>query len=155
MEWTYRTIKIANVIPCDSVVIDLGGGMENLRKYLRGNYSYRSIDIKPWTDETIVADFNKGELPEIDPAQIVVVQGLLEYIHDSNKFLKSIKKYGGNLILTYRMGTIGVKGRSNSFSFDDIRRILGYAGWIIQFEKIIGSSEMMFYCARDILLIKK
>lgn len=134
VEWTRRTKAIADFINKASAnrkqkVLDLGGGLGHLNKYIK-NCDYLSMDLQEWTPATIVADFNKGEFPDITKQDILVVQGTLEYINDPVAFLKSIQKYGPLLILTYRRWTPDreVMPR-NRLSFDEVEKALADSGW--------------------------
>ena len=149
MEWTERTKAVADIIRKDQTsfvsVVDLGGGLGNLYKYLYDGTIYTSIDLKQWTDQTIVADFNKAEFPDIDiriEPKYVVAQGVIEYIKRKGLFLKGIRKYGDTLILTYRtwspaqwdeqkkeLHKLGVKTR---ISYDDLKLLLKKSGWKIE-----------------------
>lgn len=144
--WPTRAQQIANLIPYGARVLDLGGGFEKLRGLLRGCRRYHSIDLAPWTDETIVADFNKREFPEVKPVDFIVCQGILEYIDNPAIFLISIREYGPNLILTYREGTESI--RHNFMTINQVKKELEYANWEVQSEKRIGKTETIFYCIK-------
>ncbi len=151
-EWTSRSKKIAEFVPEGASVIDLGGGFENLKKHLSAG-SYISVDKAKWTPQTIVADFNKIEFPELEKRDCVVCQGILEYIKDPMIFLRKIQKYGDRLILTYRVGHIGVKGRLNDFEQEEVIELLVEAGWKIMQQKEVRENgnfvnERVYFCKK-------
>jgi len=150
-KWDRRSKILSMAIPEGISVIDLGGGMGTLDKYLK-NCAYKSIDLKKWTDETVVADFNKGEFPDIDNAtfQMIVCQGVIEYITDPELFLIKIKKYGRNLLITYRQVRADENKHlyKNNLNNDEFMEMLRLAGWDILFSRTIASSQKLFYCSK-------
>ena len=129
-EWKKRTEFIAKLIPKGSSVIDLGGGLGHLFKYL-DDCHYVSLDVDTFTDATIKADFNKGEYPDIKPKyQYVVAQGIIEYMNKPKEFLRQIQKYGDILILTFRRYAPGKwRAPRKDFTFIDIFEWLKVTGW--------------------------
>lgn len=151
-KWDRRSKILSMAIPDGISVIDLGGGMGTLDKYLK-NCQYRSIDVKKWTDETITADFNKGEFPDvwdIPIFQIIVCQGVIEYIADPGLFLRKIKKYGRNLLITYRQVRAQENKHlyKNNLSNEEFVEKLRSSGWDILFSRTIASSQKLFYCSK-------
>lgn len=152
VEWKNRTMLIASIIHSGANVLDLGGGYENLRKYINtGELRYKSMDIYKCTPNTIVADFNKNEFPT-DIAlkngfDYLVCQGTIEYIECPLNFLSEIKKYGEILIITYRLYEKSPIWR-NTYSFEEIKKFIVGSGWNIIFEKRIDKTELLFYCKR-------
>jgi hypothetical protein len=142
-EWSVRTRAVAEAIPAGCSVLDLGGGLGHLFKYLRGCKRYTSFDMKPWTDRTILADFNRGEYPDIRPKfQVAVAQGIIEYVTDVKEFLTKAKGYASVLVITYRP-----KQRPGPMSIDELKEWLKKSGWSIVFGKHISPGEVMFYCS--------
>jgi len=139
--WDKRNEVVAKAIPEGVSVLDLGGGFGNLYLHLKNCAHYISIDIKEWTDLTIKADFNKGEFPDFCPKrefQIIVCQGLIEYIEKSEEFLEAIKKYGSKLLIT----------RDNKMGMDDFKELLKKTGWEIVFSRQAPGSQKLFYCSK-------
>ena len=137
--WDKRTELIAKIIPEGISVLDLGGGFGNLYQYLIDCPRYISLDIKEWTDATIKADFNKGEFPDMYPEfQIIVCQGIIEYIERPAEFLESIKKYGSKLLIT----------RDNKVGMAEFKELLQNTGWEVIFSRSIIGSQKLFYCSR-------
>lgn len=150
-EWKSRTQMIVEIMPTGVTVLDLGGGFCNLKKYLKYWQTYISIDVEKWTDLTIKADFNKGEFPDdMGQWQIIVCQGLLEYIENPEQFLTTIKKYGDTLIITYLMAVkCDVEQRKNRLTFKQVKDILAKVGWKIVFEKDVSEKQKLFYCKNN------
>lgn len=149
-EWKTRTMLIASIIPDGSRVIELGGGFCHLEKYLK-NSDYTSLDLKAWTDKTIKADFNNGKFPDIKPEfQIVVAQGILEYIDDPETFLKTAKKYGKILILSYLAGVrCDVEQRKNRITWIELKELIERAGWKIAFQRGFSPRQKLYYCTQS------
>lgn len=150
-EWKTRTLKIARLIPAGSSLVDIGGGKGNLYKYLKA-VRYFTIDNAPWTDETIVADFNKGEYPNLPTSQFVVAQGIIEYMEKPKEFLQAMKKYGDILIITYRTFP-GADKAHGAWRFKAAPKLfektLGWTGWRIEFSSGISAVEKIYYCTHD------
>lgn len=140
-EWKKRTMAIAQIIPDGTSVLDLGGGFGNLTKYFSG--VYLSVDKRPWTDLTVVADFNKEEFPDIGTFNYLVAQGIMEYIEKPKEFLESIKKYGDILIITCRLDIM--KMEKNQFI-----SLLNEAKWKVVFGKYFSRLEVIFYCRKEV-----
>lgn len=144
IEWTKRTKIIASRIPAGAKVIDLGGGYGTLLKYLDQPGSYTSVDLQQWTDKTIVADFNKGEFPEIPEADIIVAQGILEYIDKPLEFLEKIHKYGSQLFLSYREKQITEKMVRNDYTLKEVEQFLKESGWLPVASRSFGETKIFF-----------
>ena len=144
--WKKRTKIIAKIIHSGSDVLDLGGGYENLNQFLN-NCRYVSIDNFECTEDTVLADFNKGEFPDFyHKWDYLVCQGLIEYIRKPKRFLTEIQKYGDVLIITYRKNSPAPVWR-NELSFKKLRDIIKESGWeIVMGKTIIKKKEMLYYC---------
>jgi hypothetical protein len=148
--WEHRTKRIADFLPDNCSAVDVGGGFCHLTKLVNFR-EYVSIDIKDWTDKTVLADFNKGEFPEVGAFEFVICQGIIEYMVDPLAFLKGISKYGSRLILTYRKGKQKVGRYRNDLSFQKVEELLNKAGyrivvrqWVCETEGVYN--EKLFYC---------
>lgn len=148
VNWRRRCALVARAIPEGVSVLDIGGGFGNLFRFLK-NCRYLSLDTDAWTDHTIKADFNKGQFPDMHPKfQIIVCQGILEYIDEPEKFLEKIKKYGDTMLLTYRTGRTDPK-QKNGFSFEELKNIIKEAGWDIIFQRPVARMQRFFYCRKQ------
>lgn len=139
--WKRRTKAIASIIPPEASIIELGGGFSYLKRLLPKN-QYKSIDIKKWNDLTVVADFNKGEFPDMEIFDVIVCQGILEYIEQPSEFLRKIQKYGRRMLLSYRSAKDGL------LTFENLDQVLYLAGWEKNNELMLTPKEKILYCTR-------
>lgn len=139
-EWKRRTQFISKLIPRGASVIDLGGGLCHLYKYLE-DCNYVSLDVDTFTDKTIKADFNAGKYPDIKhPFQYIVAQGVIEYMKKPKDFLRQIKKYGDVLIISYRRYVPGNwRMERKPMSYAELNTYLEVTGWERLCEKALGS----------------
>jgi hypothetical protein len=153
--WGYRCEIIAKQIESGVSLIDLGAGYEGIVSYT--NLSrYVPVDAHKCTERTILADFNKGELPDLDQADIILVQGVIEYLYDPFTFLKEVHKYGDKLITTYRQVTGKFhERRINNFTLGVIEEALEQAGWSIEKRIEIDKMEELFICITKKKYVKK
>lgn len=146
-EWGKRTKRIADLIPPHASVVDLGGGEENLREYLREPGQYVSIDRYPCRPSTLVADFNAGEYPLV-AADYIVAQGLVEYLDRPQEFFTRIRQYGPMLIFTWLDPGVRTAESRNHFKLPYILRCLRRAGWRVMLSGAIPKHQFIFYCTR-------
>lgn len=100
--WDDRNHLIAQAIPADSSVLDLGSGAQTLARYLKLGCTYQPCDCVKSSDNVLLCDFNRDQYPTLDRRfDYVVVSGLLEYIRDPRSFLKQIHAYGNVLLISY------------------------------------------------------
>lgn len=101
--WKNRIREMAESIdPGDRSVCDIGCGQEWLRDFLPPGIKYYPVDYTKRSDETIVCDLNKKELPPEAAMQgTIFCSGVLEYIVDYSWFLKSIGQHSKKIILSY------------------------------------------------------
>ena len=103
--WPERNKIVANSIPNGSNVIDLGAGMQKLSEVLPDNCTYQAVDLFPRDKNTIICDFNEDEFPNIEQYDVVVCQGLFEYIHDISSFMSNFENWNGRIVCTYHIDT--------------------------------------------------
>ncbi|MFZ2152267.1 MAG: methyltransferase domain-containing protein [Minisyncoccia bacterium] len=145
--WWKRIKKVAECIPEGSTVIDLGGGMGHILRHIKKCKYYTSIDIKEWTDLTIVADFNKGEYPKVKKSDWIICQGTIEYMENPKEFLTKIKKYGSNMVITCREGKSTPGPKRNDLKIDDLFKLLKETGWnVTKWEFIQKLDEVLIIC---------
>jgi len=133
-EWKTRTEIISKLVPDGSKVLDMGGGKEHLKKYLRSPKLYKSVDIIKCTRGTVVADLNK-EYPVFKTSfDIVIAQGLIEYLESPALFFENAHTYASTLIVTYlEVSSIEAeeKGRVTTIRLGEFRKMLNRSGWKI------------------------
>jgi len=145
--WPARAKAIAETIPPEAKVLELGGGLCFL-KTMRPELDYRSIDLKEWTSLTTVADFNKDEFPEMGLFDIIVCQGILEYIDLPFNFLNAIHKYGRRLLITYYFGKNNVSSRKNYLKIDELFVTLIKTEWKVVAIRRVSNEEIIFLCVK-------
>lgn len=153
--WAERATQIAKYIPDKATVVDIGGGFENLRKFINAD-QYYCIDCYQATKQTILADLNK-EYPQLpERVQFVICQGVLEYMKSPMDFLLNMSQYGRHMVLTYRIAkqkNENQKIKRNFMSFDQVEELLRVTGWEILAwqwveEKSGTQTEKLYYCVK-------
>jgi hypothetical protein len=147
--WNDRMEAVASLIPRGASVLDLGGGYEHLRQYADMSV-YRAIDCYPATRETVVADFNNGQYPDMGQTfQILVVQGTIEYSKFPIAFLENVKKYSSHMILTYNdKGKGSSRVWRNEMTDRDVRDYLSITGWKVAAESTFRGGRL-YYAVRQ------
>lgn len=144
-QWNKRSKIVSNILFKNIKVLDVGGGLGNIKKFLNG-CSYMSIDLQKWTKDTVVVDMNK-ESPELGKFDVIICQGVLEYIDDANDFFDKMHKYGDTMILTYRVKNENCGIERNDISHGDVRKSLQENNWHIESENDgMVKSEKIYYC---------
>lgn len=115
---------------------------------LKPDNEYQSIDIEKWTDLTTVANFNKNEFPEIGLWDVLVCQGIIEYMDDPKNFLEQIKKYGRRMIMSYWGGENKIEGQKNEMTFEEFEEMVDSAGWWIASQRHLTADERLYYCTK-------
>jgi len=99
-EWQARIEYMATMVGSADSVLDLGCGPCWLRKYLNPNVTYYGCDYIQRFPDTLVADFNKYEFPDIY-VDVCFGSGVLEYIYDLPWFINQCAKHCNTLIISY------------------------------------------------------
>ena len=100
--WIQRAKLISKYLPDKVSILDLGCGAMHLKKFLSPNSKYTGSDLVDRDGSTIVCDYNKGEMPSTEGQyDYVTLAGVLEYIHEPQKFLNALRQYNASIILTY------------------------------------------------------
>jgi hypothetical protein len=99
--WDDRIVLMAERIRPGSSIIDLGAGQQALRKYLPADSRYQACDLVARDRDTIVCDFNKGQLPPLRKYDYVFCSGLLEYIVDLTEFISRLTAYSDRFLVSY------------------------------------------------------
>ena len=103
----YRTAErnqlIASLIPSGSNVLDLGAGIQQLRRFLPADCEYQPCDLDGGPD-VLRCDFNAGQYPAVTQRyDVLVSSGLLEFVRDPEAFLARLPSLGDVLLLSYRV----------------------------------------------------
>ena len=97
--WKRRIEEMARYISPGESVIDLGCGKMWLKPLLKDNLYY-GVDYRTRGENTIVADFNSHQFPDI-AADVAFVSGALEYVEDYEWFAREICSHTRRCVLSY------------------------------------------------------
>lgn len=99
--WQDRISLMAQHIHSDDQsVLDIGCGPMWLKKYLPDGVLYIGLDYISRGEECIVCDLNVENLPPVS-AHTFFISGCLEYILDTEKFIKSVSESAKKVIISY------------------------------------------------------
>jgi hypothetical protein len=99
--WKNRIEYMSEFIGSGTSVMDLGCGKMWLKDYLPDRVKYIPVDYCKRSDETLMADFNKYQFPQV-ACDIMFISGCLEYINDPEWFLKQVTDHcKQKVILSY------------------------------------------------------
>lgn len=99
-EWQQRIKFMATMIGAADSVLDLGCGPCWLRKYLKPNVAYYGCDYIQRCSDTVIADFNKHEFPDLF-VDVCFGSGVLEYIDDLPWLINQCAQHSNTLIISY------------------------------------------------------
>ncbi len=100
-EYHLSRLKAASrFIGFDSIdtVIDLGAANGRMRAFIPENIRYIPVDYMPYSDETIVCDFNKDEFPNAEKLQYnpartcILCIGCIHYVQHWKLFLRRVSE---------------------------------------------------------------
>lgn len=99
--WNKRTLRMAELIPDNSNILECGNGAGTLASNVPESCTYIGSDIvdKPANDFTI--DLNSKTFPQLPPHNILFMSGVLEYIHDVSRLAKEIIGQTETIICSY------------------------------------------------------
>lgn len=98
--WKIRIAAMANYLPANCSVMDLGSGKEWLREYLKENVEYFAIDYLDRGTGNLVCDFNAQQFPSQN-TDYAFISGCLEYVEDPNWFAQKLSSQVKKIILSY------------------------------------------------------
>ncbi|MDD5216869.1 MAG: hypothetical protein PHS88_02070 [Candidatus Omnitrophica bacterium] len=127
---------MAKFIEPGASVLELGAGLQCLRKYLPENCDYQACDLIRREPNDILCDFNKNQYPVLSKKyDYAVGAGLLEYIYDLPLFMSKIKSYADEFVFSYAVCDQASNRRwKHLLSRDEILKIFTAAGLLIQTE---------------------
>jgi hypothetical protein len=105
--WPERAQQISEYISEDQVVLDMGAGKGALFDFLPSGCRWIPVDLNadivPF--ECIGCDFNRREFPFLSGIDVVILQGIFEYIADKALFISLLAQLKPRMIiLTYHFG---------------------------------------------------
>lgn len=137
--WIGRARIMRRMIPDDvNSVLDLGAGGMVLKKMLPSNVAYYPVDYTKRYPETIVADFNQAQFPDIK-ADLAFCAGILEYVKNVDWFVDQIINSGCKYVLlsycifmpSQSLDERRAAAWLNDYSINDIARIFGKHGFVL------------------------
>lgn len=131
-----RNQMIAGMIPSGSSVLDLGAGIQQLRRFLPVGCEYQPCDLDGGP-EVLRCDFNAGRYPAVTHRyDVVVSSGLLEFVKEPEVFLAHLPTLGDLLLLSYRVRPPGEpmwrrlqSGYMSHLTLDDLDAMLDRLGF--------------------------
>jgi hypothetical protein len=99
--WLDRNRALVTKIPPNSAVLEFGAGMRQLEKLLPAGCRYTPSDLINRSPGTLVCDLNKRPLPNFLPHDIIVLSGVLEYLHDPSDLLVQFHTVAPLILLSY------------------------------------------------------
>jgi hypothetical protein len=106
--WDERNKLIAELIPNNQSVLDLGSGAQTLRKYLKPGCRYQPCDLVNSSSDVLLCDFNADIYPQVQGEyDYVVCSGVFEYMRAPREFLTRVALLGKQVILSYAVARSG------------------------------------------------
>ena len=141
--WEYGPARASRFVPPGSRVLDLGAGLEALRKHLPEGCTYTASDLMAHSERTVVGDLNRGEIPEGE-FDVVAVIATLEFVHDAGALFAALHQRAPLAILTYCARTDDdldkrlEKGFVNDFTRDELVLLCQKKGWqVVAAERLV------------------
>jgi hypothetical protein len=137
--WEHRAEKSARLLRgCDSVV-DIGCGRMLLEKHLEPPTRYVPVDVVRRDQRTIVVDLNDpSEWPEAVSGDAAAVLGVVEYIHDLERFIGRLSSRFDRAVVSYSVSDLSglprvrlANGWTNSFSRAELEKTFSVHGWSV------------------------
>jgi hypothetical protein len=128
---------LAACVPPGASVIEFGAGLRELEKLLPAGCSYTPADLVERGPGTLVCDLNSRPLPPFPRHDIVVLSGVLEYLHKPAEVLTHLRQSAPLLLMSYAVsegGSLTLERRRADGFFNDLdttalRSLLHDSGW--------------------------
>jgi hypothetical protein len=132
--WDDRTKLIANLIPPGSRIIEFGAGRLVLKDHLPENCTYTPSDLVDRGRGTIVCDLNSGSLPSLEPYNVAVFSGVLEYVNDVPRLVNCLAAHMNTVVASYAISDTNISKRRaegwvNDYSSDELLSVFKVAGF--------------------------
>lgn len=100
-DWDERTRLIAAMIAAPATVLELGAGRQALRALLPPGCRYLAADLVARDAGTITCDLNARPLPALPRADVIVMSGVLEFVHDPAGLLSLLARLTRAFVVSY------------------------------------------------------
>jgi 2-polyprenyl-3-methyl-5-hydroxy-6-metoxy-1,4-benzoquinol methylase len=148
--WIKRIKEMSGFITPSESVMDLGCGQMWLSSFLDASNKYYPVDYTYRSDNTIIADFNKNQFPDLN-VDVVFASGILEYIDNPKWFVKKISDCCKKCIISYC--TIeyhpSIRNRRNlkwvnDLTFKDIENLFKENNMILENNLLLDTNSTIF-----------
>lgn len=150
--WNRRAEIAAQFIPAGARIMDIGCGAMALEGFLPAGCAYQPCDVVARDERTLVLDLNH----QAPPADLLAGQdritmlGVLEYLYDPLKTLRSLAAAGKPLVLSYCAADWSASldrrglGWVNDLTLADLERLFAQAGFAIRRAERIDGIQALF-----------
>lgn len=150
-KWQYRINTLLPILKNYKSILDLGSGTQGILEYLDVE-KYTGVDMFAWTDDTIVCDFNKYSIPAVGNYDVVLCQGIIEYINDPKKFLTEIQEHSNNLVVTFYENDPPLElWKTPLKTFREFEKLLVDVGW--RWERVLEiepkNKQRIYICTKQ------
>ncbi|TWF57155.1 putative nucleotide-diphospho-sugar transferase [Neorhizobium alkalisoli] len=148
-DWSERAAVAATMIGGSSPVIDLGCGKMNLEAFLPEGALYLPADLVPRDERTLKCDLNEGILPDRFAA-VVVMLGVLEYVHEPPILFERLAKRWSRLVMSYNPADLDhardrrAQGWFNDLTSAQLVTMAAAAGFELYVECPVGERQRIY-----------
>lgn len=128
-----RAAWLAEVIPFDIRLVDVGCGLQRLRKHIRGRGVYTPVDLVQWTPDTLTCDLN-AKAPLRGTWDYAALSHVLEYLHDPSWVLELLAERAHVLTVLLAPETENPEylGWFWTEGVDGLTKMLPQTGWTLK-----------------------
>lgn len=98
--WDARAEVAARMLPDKASILEIGVGGGAFRALVSGRHPYLGADLAPLDPETLPLDLDLDPLPA-GTFDVVVMLGVLEYLHSPEQALRKARASGRRALLSY------------------------------------------------------
>lgn len=142
LAWDDRTKEIAALIPAGARVIEFGAGRMALKDLLPSGCRYVPTDVVGRPGLAFVYDLNAAYLPELEPHDVAVLGGVLEYVINIPRTVALLSNTCPSVIVAYCVAKghskkekvwRRAKGWSSDLTEDDMEKVfLQHGYWLAE-----------------------
>jgi len=148
--WAQRSEMAARLVRDGARVLEIGAGTGAFRDFVSGRCRYTGADLAPLDPAFIALDLDRDPLPE-GPWDVVVLLGVLEYLHNLPEALDKLAGATPALVMSYCCRTCPredaaaiylARGWVNALSEEEVIQAMSQRGFSlrsrIRFEAFTG-----------------